>query len=414
MAPVAPAGFRLDGVETSIQRRGLAARIGWASLIALALPMLVAVLGRALIPAPLRHALGWLMIASPFTALVALGVRSFRWKRPGSIAVVDGDLVLERSGRDLTISQGSLVSGQLSPRRRSVTLTLVGGDLVHAHVGSVEDGQALLVAAGLDASRRTLGMRLGETFFLDFLTLALSPGVWGALTGPLGPSAIVVATALTVVCLFVVRAYLGPAHVVVGADGIIVQQSFASRFVPFGAIARIESGVRDRRGLTAAPSHPVVLVLTDGTEVHARTRHLMADQRAELVARIDDARRAWDEGRHAAAALAQLDRSGRSAAEWRRAVRSLLAAPESYRAQAVTRDALVEVLESPAAPPVRRLAAALALSGDVDVDARERIRIAAGACADDRLRVALRRAAECELDEDDLSWAEPPPQRRRA
>lgn len=50
------------------------------------------------------------------------------------------------------------------------------------------------------------------------------------------------------------------------------------------------------------------------------------------------------------------------------------------------------MLENPAAPSERRVAAALALTGDDG--ARGRMRIAACAAADARLRVALLQAAE--------------------
>ncbi len=143
----------------------------------------------------------------------------------------------------------------------------------------------------------------------------------------------------------------------------------------------------------------MTLRLTDGSSVEARTRHLSDAERAQLTARIEDARRAWDAGGASPNALAQLDRNGRSAAAWRAAMRELLDAPGSYREQAVTRDALVEVLESPAAPVERRMAAALALAGAVDGDGPARIRVAAAACADERVRVALSLAADDGLDD---------------
>jgi hypothetical protein len=118
--------------------------------------------------------------------------------------------------------------------------------------------------------------------------------------------------------------------------------------------------------------------------------------------RLDDARKAWEAGSEAEGALAQLDRGGRSASAWRAAMRALLAAPENYREQAVTRDALVEVLESPGAPAERRVGAALALAGADDPETRTRIRVAAGACADERLRIALELAASDGLDDDGI------------
>jgi hypothetical protein len=395
--------LRIDGVETSVQRKGTAAKIGWASLVALLLP--IAILGalKTVLPVPLRVALAIVSTVAPAMALLALAIRLFRWKRPGSIAVAGDRLVLERTGRSLRFPLADLVAGHVSPLKRLVTLGLSGGDIVHVHVPTVEDGQRLLVATGLDASRRTLQMKLGETFFLDFLTLLLGPGLFASVTARAGVFAIIPTMALTFGLFRAVRALLGPAEVVVGADGIIVRQSFSSRFIPFGRIASVDRGEPRRR--YATPSSPVVFHLTDGTAVEARTRHLSAEQRAELTTRIDDAHRAWEAGGAGEAALARLDRNGRSPAAWREAMRELLEAPEGYREQAVTRDALVEVLESPAAPVERRVAAALALSGLGDADLRSRIRVAAGACADEPVRVALTLAADGALDDEAVEEA---------
>jgi hypothetical protein len=393
--------LHLDGVETSIQRKGLAARIGRAALVALLLPLVVAIVGRALLPLPVRTLLGLLSAVSPGLALIALAVRVFRWKRPGSIAVSADHLVLERSGHDQSIPLDQLVEGHVSPLRRSASLALASGDVVHVFTSAVEDAQRLLVATGLDASRRAMRLRLGETFFLDFLVLVLGPGFFTSAVAWAGAFGFLISIALTAALFFAVRAFLGPAELIVGADGIIVRQNFSSTFVPFGRIASIDPGPPER-GRRVAPAAPLVLRLTDGSEVRARTRHLMGDPRAELLARIADARRAWEAGGASGSALAQLDRNGRSPGAWRTAMRALLATPEDYRAQAITRDALVEVLESPAAPAERRVAAALALAGTDDEGARPRIRIAAQACADTDLREALEHAAEDDLDDETI------------
>jgi hypothetical protein len=400
-----PTTIRIDGVETSFQRRGLAARIGWASLAALVVPVAALLVGRALIPPHVRGALAAFTLVSPVLAVLAFAVRVFRWRRPGSIAVAGSSLHLERSGHDRSIPLDDLAAGHVSPLRRSVTLALVNGDLVHAHLATVEDGQRLLVATGLDASRRTMQIRLGETFYLDFLALALGPGVFSTLTMWAGAFGVLVSIGLTAALFAAVRAFFGPADLVIGADGIIVRQDGSSRFVPFAQIASLDPGPPEGHGRYVLPSQPLVLRLVDGSEVHARTRHLAGALRAELWARLADAQRAWEAGTASAAALAQLDRSGRPASAWRQAMLALLATPEGYRAQAITHDALVDVLESPAAPAERRLGAAMALAGGGDPAARARIRIAARACADERLRVALEHAAEDTLDEDDVEHA---------
>jgi hypothetical protein len=273
--------LRIDGVETSVQHKGTAAKVGWASLFALLIPIGILATLRTLLPLPLRMALAVVSTAAPALALLALAIRLFRWKRPGSVAVAGDRLVLERTGRSLGFPLADLVAGHVSPLKRLVTLGLSGGNLVHVHVPTVEEGQRLLVATGLDASRRTLRMKLGETFFLDFLTLTLGPGLFASLTAQLGAVGVIAAMTLTYGLFRAVRELFGPAEVVVGADGIIVRQGFSSRFIPFGRIASIDPFGHPVRSY-APSTGPLVLHLTDGTTVEARTRHHSHEQSAEL------------------------------------------------------------------------------------------------------------------------------------
>jgi hypothetical protein len=402
--------FRLDGVETSLQRKGLAAKVGWTAAALTVAPFGIAIVLRALGLASRSTgaALGMMLLGAPVLALVALFLRRFRWKRPGSIAIEGGALVLERSGHDRRIPLGDLTAGHTSPLRRAVEIELRNGDLVHAHVPSVEDGQRLLEAAGLDAARRTMRMRLGETTFLDVISILLGPALVSPLVAVFSrmvkgiPGAVMLnpllAILLTIALFRLVRGIFGPAELVIGADGIIVRQWWQARFVPFSQIESVDAA--------SGPTPPVVINLIDGTAIQARTRHLSAAQREELAARIADARRAFEAGDAGGGAIARLDRHGRSAAAWREALRALSASAESYREQGgLDRDALVAVLESPAAPVERRIGAAVALAAGGDAEARARVRVAAEACANERVRIALARAAEDALDDEAIEAA---------
>jgi hypothetical protein len=260
----------------------------------------------------------------------------------------------------------------------------------------------------MDASRRTLRMRLGGSLFFDLLTLILAPVVLGPLTAGAGKLSVVLTMALTVGLFLLVRRLAGPAELVVGADGVIVRQGFAARFVPFGRVASVE--------IAPAAWRPVVFRLTDGSTVEARAHGMSAGDREALAARLDDARRAFAAGDAAEGALARVERRGRSAAAWREAMREVIEAGDGYREPGVTREALVEVVESPAVPVERRVGAALALAGTGDDELRHRVRIAAEACADERVRVALALAADGALDDDAMEEAlafeaEAPPER---
>ena len=114
----------------------------------------------------------------------------------------------------------------------------------------------------------------------------------------------------------------------------------------------------------------------------------------QLATRRGDAR----EGAQDSALGEALDRGNHLAAEWAVHVRRL-AAGSSYRDRAVTDEALASIVEDGREPPDRRAAAALALGARGSEQAKQRVRIAAGACAHPKLRVSLEAAAEGELDD---------------
>jgi hypothetical protein len=391
-----PPALRLDGVETSVQRRGLASSLGWAALALLVGPLGVAVGSvTRMAQAPL-HLLQTSLLAAPAVALLALVFRFLRVPRYGSISVAGDHLRVERPTRTLAVPLDDLAAGSQNPKTGLVTFRRQSGDLLLVRVPTADDGRRLLEATRMDASRRTLRMKLGSSFFTDILTLLLAPFVFGPMTAGAGRLSVTLTMALTVGLLLVLRRLIGPAEVIVGADGVIVRQGFAAGFIPFGRVARVEIDPARRR--------LVVFRLTDGSAVEARARWMSDDDREALAARISDARQAWAAGEAGERALARVERRGRSAVAWREAMREVAAA-DGYREPGVTREALVEVVESPAAPVERRMGAALALSGTDDDDLRRRVRVAAGACADERVRVALTLAADGSLDDDAMEEA---------
>ena len=105
-------------------------------------------------------------------------------------------------------------------------------------------------------------------------------------------------------------------------------------------------------------------------------------------------------GESPAAALAALDRGGRSLAVFREHLLALGEERSDYRRIALPREDILSVLDDPAAPPERRVAAALALSRVDSPEVKERVRIAVSACADEDLKRALSAAAEDELSEE--------------
>jgi hypothetical protein len=344
--------------------------------------------------------LGLLWIfGAPAAAAIGLTRRRTVSQGPGTIGVVDGDLVIVQGRERKQIPLTRLVEGRSSPRRNEVDLALRGGGQIVAQVARADDAERLLVAAGLDASKRTMRFELGETTFLTWMTFLLGPSAVTPVTAamlshaPLSGGGAVVIYCSVFLVLFValfklVRAAWGPAKLIVGAEGIVIERAVRDEFVPFGSLASV-----------TMEHNSVTLIRDDGARVRARARHLSDVQQSELKARIDAAILAFRRGENAAESLSQLDRAGRPIAAWRAALGALLEQQASYRETPLTREQLLAVLESPAAPAERRLAAAVSLSAAGDAEIAAKIRIAADACARPGVRIALTHVAEGTIDD---------------
>jgi hypothetical protein len=323
--------------------------------------------------------------------------------------VVDGERLLVIARNHETAYPLSVFrAGWLNPAKREIELELTGGDVVRARVASAEGGRRLLETAGLAASRRAAGMRLGATLPLDVLVFGFGPiALWPPISSlahaapwPWPLNAWLYLGAF--LALFhSARQLFGPAQLVIGSDGVIVRQNFQHAFVPYERIAHIEVGAA-----------AVSLALTDGSLLTARARALTTDQQEQLRARLADAHATWSNGNREVAATAGLERRGRSVAAWRTALSTLLEREEGYRQRATTPDQLLAALDSAAAPAERRIGAAMALVAGGDLEVRRRVRIAAEASANGRLRVALESVAggihDDELIEDALDSADDP------
>ena len=71
-----------------------------------------------------------------------------------------------------------------------------------------------------------------------------------------------------------------------------------------------------------------------------------------------------------------------------------LAAARTYRETRLDEDRLWRMVDDPTASPATRAGAALALSAAIDDPSRARLRVAAEACVEPKLRIALLRVAE--------------------
>jgi hypothetical protein len=295
---------------------------------------------------------------------------------------LDGALRLEAS---------RIRGGWVQPRRLAPPLVHVcahGARDVELVVRDVERGRALLRALEVDPTRASahywvLARPLGEPrSFARAATLIALVLAFGVVAGQTVPAAL----ALAVVASFVVFAGVAwPMHVTVGADGVHLRWLGTGRFVAWSSIAAIE--VYDGG---------VVLALEGGQWLTLRVPADHERHHPERDAMVERMRVAWRAHVSACAddTSARLVRpSGGHTREWVRAMRAMVHAERGYRVAAVPPERLWRIVEDPRADRAARTGAALALAPSLDEAGRGRLRAAASACAEPRLRIALSTAA---------------------
>jgi hypothetical protein len=223
---------------------------------------------------------------------------------------------------------------------------------------------------------------------------ALAACVLGVLTSSVG--AVVVATAIEDFKNLVVASILGslwmatyPLHpaiwqrllvrdLVVGLDGVRIGRKTTIPFVEIRA-AHARARALEIEGKSGARWIRLLPTWAIANTVVARVRSRLA-----VDADVRGGR-------------SPLARAGRPLEAWKRA----LVSPD-YRAAAISTEEAAQVLVAGGAPLDERIGAALVLARSGDA---ERVRVAAAACVDRRVRVALERAAEDRLDEATLEAA---------
>jgi hypothetical protein len=401
--------LRIEGVEARLERRGLAARLRRASVLLFFTPLLVlatiVMLGHG--SHLLTVALGWTMLASPVTAFVAYVAEQLHRRRRGVVIVDKHAVVVDHGGGEIRVQRERLVAAQIRARECIVELHLVGGDVLRVRVPALDDARRLARATGLDASRSALRVPLGASAFLDrpfsshIFRLAFLVTFILARAAPTRLSAAVVALSVFVTMLLALgRALLSATELVIGADGVTVRGFLRERFIAYDRLLGLDAPAPRVPGVGV-----IALRLVDGTAVALTTRDLSADARVELLARFEEASRAWRPGGVDTVVENRLARRGRPVEQWRASLRQALESAEGYREEPLTREALLRVLASPAAAAERRIGAALALTPERHAGAQESVLAAALACANPRLRIALEQAAEGDLDEAALDEA---------
>jgi hypothetical protein len=363
-------------------------------------PVLAAALAPVLFGATLASSGSAPMLALGLALLwLGLGALLYVWAR--------SPCAVERPAHAVADSRGLLLDGRLVLESDRVTSgwleTRAGGPpVVHLRascapwrcralavvVRDVEQGRALLRVLEADPTHAAahywvLARPLGEgRAFARAATLLALVLAFGVVAGQSAPAAL----ALAVVALFALIAGLVvPTRVTVGADGVLVRWLGTARFVPWATVVAVE----DFDG-------GVVLALDGGEWLTLRTpadheRH--HPERAAMVERMRVAWRAHGRTEHVDPTAVLVRRAGGHTREWVRAMRRVLRPERGYRAQALPPEQLWRVVEDACVDRHARTGAALALAPVLDDHGRDRMRTAASACAEPRLRAALETAA---------------------
>jgi hypothetical protein len=229
-----------------------------------------------------------------------------------------------------------------------------------------ETGPRILSQLGIGAAvfEGPVPLRSAKTLWfvvsISLLAIGAGPGMLGALLG------LVLVAAIAIL--------LGPKRVVVARDGIFVtpRLSLRRRFVPWRDVVSARStwsGVRVElcSGALTIPMFKSALL----ARIEQGLATFQATEPADLATR--------------------LARRGRGREAW---LRALSGREGDFREAPVPDELLWHVVESPGTPPTARAAAALILTRDASEKNRRRLRIAAEACAEPRLRVVLDEAGK--------------------
>lgn len=342
-------------------------------------------------------------------AIAALALTVGNRAKPGRILVEGDHLIVQRSRRRERIPLDHIALGLIFPRRKGdakegdpfryqVSMELRLGSVLTIEAENMAEATAMLEAARLDASQRRFSLRIGRATSKLFVGLFVAPLVLLGGTAALGFGLMSVLSALlsartiflgalgvTALAIAVFwRAYMST-RLTIGSDGIVVRRGFRRRFIPYGRLADITQKGSD-----------IALQYRDG-----KIEPIPGDiddpaRRSALVQRMRDA---MSSGAATHTRVEALGRNGRPITAWRDALLGLLQSDAGYRRIGLSREDALGIVKDAGARTEHRIAAAVALSAAKDPELKERIRIAARACASERVRIALEQAGDGELEE---------------
>lgn len=335
----------------------------------------------------------------------------FAYRRNRDPRLTRGTLTID--GREVQFDgerlcgRDELRAGMLVPKDGRVYVKLGRGAVRPARwllAESEAEGRAVLCALGLDASQTAATFRgLSPYFALPGpvqMLLGLLLGVVAFASNAAVGAFIGVPAFLAAALVFLVGAFY-PSALSIGTDGILWRWLWWRRFYPYAEVQRVgavQRAVLGKRYL--------------GLEIQTkagRTKYLPMgkarwDEEA-FGAAVERVREAM--GVYAAIAqggpVGALERAGREPREWLAALRRLGAGAIDHRTPAVRPDDLVRVATDPTAGPTARVSAAVAIAASPNEADIERVRVAASAAVEPRLRVALTKAITPGTSEQELT-----------
>jgi len=260
-----------------------------------------------------------------------------------------------------------------------------------------EQGRALLVALGFDASQRAATFQLASRAIIDeklrdrlkvlrAVTYAVPFGaLFFAVASGHAAAAVAVLPLWITVLLAQVALLFVPTRLVIGADGLLLSWCGRRRFIAYSEIAVI-NGLQCSTETSPALRGIQLRLTTDEAVV------LWVEDAEQLYERAGEAVVAWWR-REAAAQSALVARGGRDVQTWLRALDGIEAhASVSYRTASMAEE-LWRIVEDVSAPADARAGAAVALRRWIDDAGRARLHRAAVTTAHPRLRIAIESAA---------------------
>lgn len=325
---------------------------------------------------------------------------------PGDLSIATGGILVRIGDYELRDRVISGVREQLGELHQ-VLLELQSGDALCVATRDADEADAILDAAGVGPRQRAVGLRIGRVqspIFRGLLATLYVGGLIVGLTAALGLLATVgegfrrhshslvfleafaVLTFIAWATVWAAGRALAVRTVRIGQDGVLFQSGrFEKTFLPFESLRSQRVGARV------------------GFRAGARTTRVAASTPEEAVRLVEHIERAKAEhDRREQLGTTLLSRNGRRLEDWRSDLTALVA-EQGYRAPMTSRE-LADVAEDPRAPREQRLGAVLALAAlPPEAPERARIRVAIDTTADPKLRLALERAVEGELEEADLA-----------